>query len=91
MTAEQGLEWLKQLVTGLLERDVLIVSYAADGTATERTIQRMFDESAESYDDYIIPHTNDSSRDINLRIPLYGRQRQPIANVQDSKHALKTP
>lgn len=90
MTAEQGLVWLKKMVSGLLERGVNVVSYAADGTATERTIQRMFEESADAYNDYIIPHPEDHGRDINLHIPLYGPRLKPIANKQDSKHALKT-
>lgn len=90
MTAEQGLVWLKQMVSGLLDRGVKVVSYAADGTATERTIQRLFEDSADAYNDYIIPHPADRRRDINLHIPLHGPQRQPIADKQDSKHALKT-
>lgn len=90
MTAEQGLVWLKQMINGLLDRGVMVVSYAADGTATERTIQRMLEESADAYNDYIIPHPTDRRRDINLHIPLYGPLRRPIANKQDSKHALKT-
>ncbi|THH16946.1 hypothetical protein EW146_g3772 [Bondarzewia mesenterica] len=43
-----------------------------------------------SFRSYIIHHPEDHRRNIDLRIPCFGTQQQPIAMVQDPPHLRKT-
>ena len=40
---------LEKIVFGLLNAGISIISYACDGTETERKVQRSFTEKADSY------------------------------------------
>ncbi|THH05194.1 hypothetical protein EW146_g9969 [Bondarzewia mesenterica] len=90
MSAEELFPYLQSILLGLLSRGLQVVSYAADGAATERALQRLVTTSAAEFKLYTIPHPENPQRDIELRIPLFGPQRQPIAMVQDLNHLAKT-
>jgi hypothetical protein len=49
LDAEQLLEFLGQILDGLLQRDVKIVSYAADGSSTERSVQHLLAQKATKF------------------------------------------
>ena len=68
----------------------MVVSYAADGTGVERSVQQLLTLTAGSFHDFIIKHPGEGHPNITLRIPLFGEQQQPIAMVQDAKHGSKT-
>ena len=81
---------LKVIVQGLLEKGVHVISYAADGTEVERRLQRLFTSGADSKRTYTFSHPGRTNigGTFSFEIPIFGNQ--PIAMVQDSKHALKT-
>ena len=81
---------LKAVVYGLLEKGIHVVSYAADGTEVERRLQRLFTAEADSTRTYTFNHPGrvNIGGTFSFTIPVFGNQ--PIAMVQDSKHALKT-
>ncbi|KAI0038584.1 hypothetical protein FA95DRAFT_1505344 [Auriscalpium vulgare] len=81
--------YLKTILKGLLSHGINVVSYAADGTSTERLVQRALSDWAVDYNDYQILHPRGRAP-LNLHIPLVGAQRQPIALIQDSNHGRKT-
>ncbi|EEB89046.1 hypothetical protein MPER_12908, partial [Moniliophthora perniciosa FA553] len=78
----------KQIVTGLLTSDIHLISYACDGTETERAVQHAFSSSADSYIHIQIPSPCEGVSAHSVRIPVFSGH--PIAMIQDSKHALKT-
>lgn len=73
-----------------MAQKIQVVSYASDGTETERKLQRMFAQTAST----TLEHTFEAPEDepdlpkLTIRIPLF--DSQPIVMIQDSKHALKT-
>ncbi|KAF7291442.1 hypothetical protein MIND_01289300 [Mycena indigotica] len=75
------------LLTGLIERGIRVVSYACDGTESERAIQRLLVEHADQRIEYEIPGDDDSA---NFKIVIGRFRGQQVAMIQDSKHALKT-
>lgn len=81
---------LWRIVSGLLQRDIQVTSYAADGSGVERGVQRMLEANATTTITHHIKHpgTSASDHDILINIPFFGKY--PIANLQDSKHLLKT-
>jgi hypothetical protein len=46
LNAEQLLVFLDQILDGLLQRNIKIVSYAADGTSIERSVQHLLTRKA---------------------------------------------
>jgi hypothetical protein len=89
-TAEELLVHLKTVVHGLLGKGIRVVSYAADGTEVEQHLQRLFTAAADEVQTYTFGHPGQTkaSSTLSFTIPLF--RNQPIAMVQDSKHALKT-
>ncbi|KAF8132534.1 hypothetical protein EV363DRAFT_1163795 [Boletus edulis] len=77
-----------QIYQGLCSRNIPVVSYAADGTETERAVQRQFDARATRTVIKLIKHPAPSAGDIQIVISFHGDQ--PTASIQDSKHGLKT-
>ncbi|KAH7905193.1 hypothetical protein BJ138DRAFT_1130617 [Hygrophoropsis aurantiaca] len=77
-----------KLIVGLLERDIIVVSYACDGTQIERVVQQMIVDSAPYIATYIIHHPCPGRPDIVLKFPMFNGH--PVIMIQDSKHALKT-
>lgn len=75
---------------GLLGKGIQVISYAADGTEVEQQLQRLFTAEADSTRTYAFSHPGplNSGGTFSFTIPIFGNQ--PIAMIQDSKHALKT-
>ncbi|TFY78121.1 hypothetical protein EWM64_g5890 [Hericium alpestre] len=88
LSAELLLSYLEQIVYGLLDENIQVVSYACDGTEVERSLQCLFTAQAT---DCITYHFEDSRvgyPPLEFIIPVF--RGQPIVMIQDSKHALKT-
>ncbi|THU91800.1 hypothetical protein K435DRAFT_820684 [Dendrothele bispora CBS 962.96] len=88
LTVPNLLDMHKEIIFGLLEADVLIVSYSCDGTENERSVQRQFVDIAETHLTILIAGPGDGYDDLNINIGVF--KGKPIVMVQDSKHALKT-
>ncbi|KAF7305276.1 hypothetical protein HMN09_00778600 [Mycena chlorophos] len=83
------LELHHSIINGLIAADIHVVSYACDGTESERGVQRRFQDDAENKVEYRIPDPQGRKEyDLVLRVPVINGQ--PVVNLQDSKHALKT-
>ncbi|KAJ3920095.1 hypothetical protein F5877DRAFT_38885 [Lentinula edodes] len=78
-----------QIMDGLLDQDIKVLSYFSDGTEVERVVQRDFAASAGHYVDINLPNPHDESQEgLHIRVPIY--RGVPIVMGQDSKHCLKT-
>ena len=88
MKAPDLLPLLKQIIFGLLDAGVQVVSYSCDGTETERVIQRSLSADADSHIEFDIASGRDGIPPHQISIPVF--RDQPIVMLQDSKHALKT-
>lgn len=79
-----------KILKGLMAKNIWVLSYACDGTETERSSQKQLAGKADSYHEYIIPgdSTDSSASDLKFKIPLFNGR--PTVFVQDSKHSLKT-
>ncbi|KAF8905727.1 hypothetical protein CPB84DRAFT_1823080 [Gymnopilus junonius] len=90
LTASNLMEYLWDIVSGFLQRNIKISSYAADGSNVERATQRLLEQRATSTLTIAIKHPHDGPgvSDFTIRIPVFGSQ--PIATIQDPKHLLKT-
>ncbi|KAJ7194070.1 hypothetical protein GGX14DRAFT_587166 [Mycena pura] len=76
----------EQILYGLLDEDINVVSYSSDGTDTERSVQHDFEDNKAS--DYIKKTIHIGEGLIVVRVGIY--RGKPIIIMQDSKHALKT-
>ena len=86
--AEELTELSKKILFGLLACDMQVVSYACDGTETERAVQRqLIAKWADRVEERVIKDPLTQSN-IRINIPIF--QKNPICMIQDSKHALKT-
>lgn len=90
LNTNQLFELLKLMLDGLVAKNLNVVSYAADGSAVERSVQNLLDLSCKSRKIMSIKHPRTGKSDILIVIPLYGQQEQAIAILQDSQHGLKT-
>ncbi|KAJ7039794.1 hypothetical protein C8F04DRAFT_949367, partial [Mycena alexandri] len=88
MTAAQLLIPLEKILYGLLDRGTRVVSYAADGTETERLLQRMLLDKADRNIKHTISNPISGAPDTVIEIGVF--RTFPIVMIQDSKHALKT-
>ncbi|TFY61180.1 hypothetical protein EVJ58_g4673 [Rhodofomes roseus] len=77
-----------ELIVGLSERGVHVVSYACDGTETERSLQRLLMSHSEARLTHTIAHPVPGLPALDIVIPTY--HALPIVMTQDSKHGLKT-
>ncbi|KAJ8700697.1 hypothetical protein PTI98_003700 [Pleurotus ostreatus] len=83
--------YLKQVLNGLIENDIPVVSYACDGTEVERSVQRKLVadcEASGTVKRYMIDSDGQGGTPIKITVPVFNGQ--PIVMIQDSKHALKT-
>jgi hypothetical protein len=87
MKADQLVVLLQQVVDGLIDRGISIVSYACDGTEVERSVQRLF-LNLTSKREFKICNPHQGSKLVVIEYGFY--RSQAICMVQDSKHALKT-
>ena len=83
---------LWHIVSGLIDRKIQVTSYAADGSNVERNVQRLLEQHATKTITIRIKHPSDGHPDIRIELPFFGSHPFviPIANLQDSKHLLKT-
>ncbi|KAF7762632.1 hypothetical protein Agabi119p4_9225 [Agaricus bisporus var. burnettii] len=87
-TANTLAEYSLELLRGLIQVGIEVVSYACDGAEVERRSQRITRDQAENKLEYTIPNPRHSGKDISIEIPII--DGQPVCLIQDSKHALKT-
>ncbi|GLB37775.1 hypothetical protein LshimejAT787_0408260 [Lyophyllum shimeji] len=87
LSADVLLVLLEQVLDGLIDHHVRVVSYACDGTEVERSVQRLFVAKSE-HEEYVIEGPQPGFVDTKITIAKY--RGQAICMVQDSKHALKT-
>ena len=89
MTAEELAPLSEQILLGLIDRNIHVISYACDGTETERAVLRLLKAKSDSMLQYTIPSPFPSTDEkVTITIPVF--KGQPISMIQDSKHALKT-
>lgn len=82
--------YLKQIIDGLIAHGIQVRSYACDGTAVERSLQVLLDESATRTVIHAIKHPADTNG-IKINVHYHGEKGDtPIVNMQDGKHGRKT-
>jgi hypothetical protein len=88
LDADQLFDYGKQILFGLLDRHIQVVSYACDGTEVERAVQQLFVKEADKIITHVIKNPHEGGPDTEVVIGVF--RGQPIVMVQDSKHGLKT-
>ncbi|KAJ7175483.1 hypothetical protein C8R46DRAFT_1174476 [Mycena filopes] len=88
MTADELLGPLETILYGLLERNLRVISYACDGTETERLLQRKLVEKAEKVIHHKILNPTAGAPELESIIAFF--RGYPVVMIQDAKHALKT-
>ncbi|KAF9472308.1 hypothetical protein BDN70DRAFT_818838 [Pholiota conissans] len=84
-----GYTW--DILTGLLERNVSVASYATDGSNVERSVSALLEERATRVEEIRFKHPADDGTEHNdIIIPIFYFGSQPVAILQDPKHLLKT-
>lgn len=89
--AEELVRYQLEILCGLIDQKINVVSSASDGSATERSMQRKLTLNAGGTWEYRIRHpkpTDPGKPDIITSIPIF--KGQPVVMVQDAKHAAKT-
>ena len=82
------LTYLEQVLHGLLDQKILVISYACDGTEVERSVQKLLVAKADEKIQHTIKNPHPNCPDTTVTIAVL--RGQPICMIQDSKHALKT-
>ncbi|KAJ8074348.1 hypothetical protein PM082_012661 [Marasmius tenuissimus] len=77
-----------EIIRGLIQEGVNVVSYACDGTEVERGVQRRIISQADRVVDYTISSPYEGGKDVAVKFAII--HDQPVTVIQDSKHALKT-
>ncbi|KAL0064040.1 hypothetical protein AAF712_009006 [Marasmius tenuissimus] len=77
----------QEVISGLLDVDIDVISYSCDGTEVEQAVQRGFSRSADRYITFNIDSPQEHIKAQSLCIPTF--RGRPIAMVQNSKHGLK--
>ena len=88
LTAEQLVVYTQQILHGLFDHHIRVVSYACDGTETERAVQRLLLENADSKRSIRIKNPRPGCPDTEVEIACI--KGYHVIMIQDSKHALKT-
>ena len=88
LTAQQLLPLSLDLILGLLQQNIKVVSYACDGTETERSVQKLIKQKASFRYTYRIEHPSPGYDDIVITIATINGQS--VVMIQDSNHGLKT-
>jgi hypothetical protein len=88
LDADALLIYLEMILNGLLTRGVRVVSYAADGTEVERSVQRLLKARGTTEITYAIRNPRPGYPETKVNITVY--DGQPTCMVQDSSHGLKT-
>jgi hypothetical protein len=79
---------LDQVVNGLIDHNIKVISYACVGTQVERNVQDLFVKQAPEKVKHLIEDPHGKGPPIRIVIAVV--RGQPICMIQDSKHALKT-
>ncbi|CDO76140.1 hypothetical protein BN946_scf185027.g3 [Trametes cinnabarina] len=87
LSAEELYGLLIVVIRGLINAGVNVVSYSADGTEVERSVQKMLIDCSELVCKYTIKHPA-TDEAIPVRIAFI--RSRPIVVIQDSKHGAKT-
>ncbi|KAJ7196683.1 hypothetical protein GGX14DRAFT_375908 [Mycena pura] len=85
--AERLEPYSQQLIRGLIQRKIKVVSYACDGTESERLIQALLAKHADERKKISVPMP-EGEQPLTLDILFF--DNQAVVMIQDSKHALKT-
>ncbi|KAF8207331.1 hypothetical protein K438DRAFT_1962263 [Mycena galopus ATCC 62051] len=88
LKADILLKYLIQVINGLIDHNINVISYACDGTQTERSVQDMFVNQATQKIEHLIEDPHGKGPPLRIRIAVY--RNHSICMIQDSKHALKT-
>ncbi|KAJ4476392.1 hypothetical protein C8J55DRAFT_431762 [Lentinula edodes] len=88
LPAEELFRYSRALIDGLLSKGILVCSYACDGTTIERNVQHRLEQSADHTLTHSIHDPRSGHSAITISIPVFSGQ--PIANIQDDLHLLKT-
>lgn len=80
--------YFEQVLHGLLDRKILVISHACDGTEVERSIQKLLVAKADEKIQHMIKNPCPNCPDTTVTIAVL--RGQPICMIQDLKHALKT-
>jgi hypothetical protein len=88
LTAQRLLPLSLDLIQGLIRKKIKVVSYACDGTETERSAQKLMVQKASLQYTYRIKHPIFGSDDIVITFALIDSQL--VVMIQDSNHGLKT-
>ena len=91
ISAEELVRYQLEILHGLIDQKVHVVSSASDSSAVERSMQRKLITSAGGTREYRIKHpkpVDPGNPDILTSIPVF--KGQPVVMIQDSKHAAKT-
>jgi hypothetical protein len=87
LDAETLYRYLENVLNGLLDRGIQVISYACDGTEVERSVQHLLVENAK-WIKHVIKNPRDGGPNTTITIVKY--RGQAMCMIQDSKHALKT-
>ncbi|KAG8715663.1 hypothetical protein FRC08_010298 [Ceratobasidium sp. 394] len=90
LKAEDLLVSHNRLMNGLLDASVCVVSYATDGSKTERKVSSRFLEGTDNTETTLIPHPRPGFPPIKIVLYHFGPRSTPIVTIQDVKHAMKT-
>ena len=71
LNAQQLHEYSQYIIRGLLEEDIKVISYACDGTETERSVQNLIIEHAPHRVTYTIQHPKEGLASIVVIMPVY--------------------
>jgi hypothetical protein len=88
LNANQLLDYGEQILYGLLDKQVQVVSYACDRMEVEHSVQQLFIKIMDRVIHHVIKNPWKGCPDTEVVIEVFCDQ--PIVMVQDSKHRLKT-
>jgi hypothetical protein len=83
-------DYLKQIIHGLIDHGIFVISYACDGSEVERSVQSLLMQSGDERIEYSIPNPQSGASEHDTKITVIKIRGQPLTIIQDSKHALKT-
>ena len=88
ISADELLKFQVEVLNGLINEKIPVVSSAADGSASERSMQAKLVDGAGATREFIIRHPDPNKQRITTAIPIF--RGQPVVMIQDAKHAAKT-
>jgi hypothetical protein len=87
LKADVLIEYLDKVVNGLIDHNINIISYAPDGTQTERNVQDLFVKRAPEKIEHLIPDPRGKGPPLRIKTAVV--RGHSICMIQDSKNALK--